>query len=139
MADLAVVGGGFLPSFKGRGSGFTWTLLRLVESGWRVRARVFHWIAGDQAPFIRREILLAHGGYPMVRLAEDWAFAARLRSLGPLAVIDQSVEVSPRRHVANGVLKTLVVTGSIEAMYRAGVSTGFLARWYRYWLPRERG
>jgi glycosyltransferase involved in cell wall biosynthesis len=139
MADTRVVGGGFLPSFTGEGKDLTWTLLRLVERAWQIRTRAFRWFAGDQAPFVRRENLLASGGYPSVRLAEDWAFAAHLRSLGPLVVIDRPVQVSPRRHVANGVVKTLVVTGSIEMMYRAGVSPGFLAWWYRYWLPRERG
>jgi glycosyltransferase involved in cell wall biosynthesis len=139
LADARIIGGGFLPTFAGDGEGLTWVLLRMVERAWQFRTRAFRWFAGDQAPFIRRETLLTNGGYPSVRLAEDWAFAAHLRSLGPLAVIEQPVRVSPRRHVANGVLKTLLVTGSIEAMYRAGVSPGFLARWYRYWLPRERG
>jgi glycosyltransferase involved in cell wall biosynthesis len=139
MLEPRVIGGGFLPSFAGDGKGLTWVLLRLVERAWQFRTRTFKWFAGDQAPFIRRTTLLANGGYPAVRLAEDWAFAAHLRSLGPLAVIEQPVRVSPRRHVANGVFKTLLVTGSVEAMYRAGVNPGFLARWYRYWLPRERG
>ena len=74
-----------------------------------------------------------------MRLAEDWAFASRLRTLGPLAVIDEPVRVSARRHVANGVLKTLVVTASVELFYRFGVNPGFLSWWYRRWLPRERG
>ena len=139
MTDSRVIGGGFLPAFAGDGESLTWTMLRLVERAWQFRTRTFRWFAGDQAPFIRRETLRANGGYPSVRLAEDWAFAAHLRSLGRLAVIDQPVQVSPRRHVANGVLKTLLVTGSVEVMYHAGVSPGFLARWYRHWLPRERG
>jgi glycosyltransferase involved in cell wall biosynthesis len=139
MSDSRVIGGGFLPSFTGDGKDLTWTMLRLVERAWQIRTRTFRWFAGDQAPFIRRHVLVARGGYPSVRLAEDWAFATHLRSLGPLAVIEPPVRVSPRRHVANGVLKTLLVTGSVEAMYHAGVSPGFLARWYRHWLPRERG
>jgi hypothetical protein len=75
----------------------------------------------------------------MVPLAEDWAFADRLRSLGRTVVIDSPVTVSARRHLANGVFKTLVVTGSVEAMYRIGVDPAFLAWWYRRWLPRARG
>jgi glycosyltransferase involved in cell wall biosynthesis len=139
MVDSRVIGGGFLPKFGGEGRDATWRLLRLVERGWQLRTRRFRWFAGDQAPFVRRGILRASGGYPLVRLAEDWAFAAHLRSLGPIVVIDQPVRVSPRRHVANGVLKTLLVTGSIEVMWRMGINPGFLAWWYRHWLPRERG
>jgi hypothetical protein len=128
------VGGGFLPTFGGVGG----PLLGGIERVWRARTRRRRWFAGDQAPFVRREAFLACGGYPSVALAEDWAFAARLRSLGPLAVIDRPATVSARRHVANGVLKTLLVTGSVEAMYRAGVDPSFLAGWYHRWLPRAR-
>jgi rSAM/selenodomain-associated transferase 2 len=141
LADPRVIGGGFLPSFarSDAGEASTSTLLRLVECAWQLRTRTFQWFAGDQAPFIRRTVLEQSGGFPRVRLAEDWAFAAHLRSLGRLAVIDEPVRVSPRRHVANGVLKTLLVTGSVEVMYWSGVNPDFLARWYQHWLPRERG
>jgi hypothetical protein len=58
--------------------------------------------------------------------------------MGRLAVIDDPALISARRHLANGVLKTLLVTGSIELMYRLGVAPSFLARWYTYWLPNAR-
>lgn len=134
LADPGVVGGGFVPSFGGAGG----RLLGGVERVWRARTRLRRWFAGDQAPFVRREAFVACGGYPMVALAEDWAFASRLRSLGRLVVIDRPVRVSARRHVANGVLKTLLVTGSVELMYRTRVDPSFLAWWYHRWLPRAR-
>ena len=46
--------------------------------------------------------------------------------------------VDARRHILNGVLKTLLVTGSIELMVQLGVNRPFLRRWYKLWLPRER-
>jgi glycosyltransferase involved in cell wall biosynthesis len=134
LADPAVVGGGFLPSFGGAGG----RLLGGIERVWRARTRLRRWFAGDQAPFIRREAFLASGGYPVTALAEDWAFASSLRALGRLAVIERPVTVSARRHVANGVLKTLLVTGSVELMYRASVDPSFLAWWYHRWLPHGR-
>lgn len=139
LVDRRVAGGGFLPAFRDTGAGLNQLALGLVERCWRFRTRRFHWFAGDQAPFIRRETFFACGGYPAVRLAEDWAFAARLRSLGRVAVIERPVQISARRHLANGVLKTLLVTGSVEVMYRAGIESAFLAWWYRRWLPRDRG
>lgn len=139
LADRSVIGGGFLPTFGGAGDGLVRTTLRFNETVWRWRTRTFHWFAGDQAPFVRRSAFEAAGGYPTIRLAEDWAFASRLRSLGKLAVIEAAIQVSARRFLANGALRTLLVTGSVEAMYRAGVEAPFLARWYHYWLPRERG
>jgi len=138
LENPTVIGGGFLPAFDRTGDGRARLALGLVERGWRYRSRTFRWFAGDQAPFIRRAAFFACGGYPAVRLAEDWAFAARLRSIGPVVVIDRPVGISPRRHLANGVLKTLFVTGSVEVMYRAGIESAFLARWYRHWLPRDR-
>ncbi|HEX5415454.1 MAG TPA: glycosyltransferase family 2 protein [Chloroflexota bacterium] len=135
----AVVGGGFLPRFADTEAGSAPLTLRLIERAWRARTTAFRWFAGDQAPFVRRAAFVSCGGYPEIRLAEDWAFARRLRALGQLVVIDQPVRVSARRHLSNGVLKTLLVTGSIEVMFRAGVEPAFLAWWYRRWLPRERG
>ena len=139
MADPTVAGGGFLPSFAGAGTGLARLALAANERVWQWRTRQFRWFAGDQAPFVRRALLVAAGGYPTIPLAEDWAFASRLRSLGPLVVVERPAVVSARRHLANGPIKTLLVTGTIEAMYRAGVDSPFLARWYRHWLPRERG
>jgi rSAM/selenodomain-associated transferase 2 len=138
LRDCAVVGGGFLPSFDCVVDGLEGVTLRAVQRAWRIRTRSCRWFAGDQAPFIRRDVFLACGGYPEVALAEDWAFASVLRFRGPVAVIEQPVLVSARRHLRNGVLTTLLVTASVEAMYRAGVSPAFLARWYRWWLPRGR-
>jgi hypothetical protein len=61
-----------------------------------------------------------------------------MRKLGQLAVIREPVRVHCRRHLQNGVLKTLLVTGSVELMYRMGADRSFLRDWYRTWLPRER-
>lgn len=138
LADAEVVGGGFVATFGGAGRGVSRILLRLDELVWATRTRLFRWFAGDQAPFIRREAFLASGGYPPIRLAEDWALADRLRGLGRLAVIKQPVTVSPRRFLANGVLKTIVVTLAVEMMYRIGASPRLLLWWYRRWLPHER-
>jgi hypothetical protein len=138
LADRRIVGGGFLPAFAGERPGVARISLGVVERVWQARTRALRWFAGDQAPFVRRAALRARGGYPTQPLAEDWAFADRLRALGPLAVVEPPVLVSARRHVRNGVVKTLLVTGSVEVMYRAGADPAFLARWYRRWLPRAR-
>jgi glycosyltransferase involved in cell wall biosynthesis len=138
LADAEVVGGGFVATFGGAGRGLSRILLRLDELVWATRTRLFRWFAGDQAPFVRREAFLASGGYPPIRLAEDWALADLLRGLGRLAVIKQPVTVSPRRFLANGVLKTIAVTLSVEMMYRIGASPRLLRWWYRRWLPHER-
>jgi len=138
LAAPGVVGGGFLPTFGGAGSGLDRLTLGGIERVWRARTRLGRWFAGDTAPFVRRTLFARAGGYPIQPLAEDWAFAARLRGLGRLAVIERPVLVDARRHLANGPLKTLLVTGSVEAMYHLGVPPAYLAWWYRRWLPRAR-
>lgn len=138
LAEPQIIGGGFMPVFHGATSGSGRLMLGLVERAWRARTRIFHWFAGDVAPFIRTAVFRQGGGYPTASFAADWDFAAHLRRLGRLAIIREPVRVDCRRHVYNGVLKTLLVTGSLEVMYRMGVDRAFLRDWYRRWLPRER-
>jgi glycosyltransferase involved in cell wall biosynthesis len=138
LADPQLIGGGFLPAFCGPVPDSERLMLALIERVWKMRTRVFHWFAGDTAPFIRRDQFWRCGGYPPACFASDWDFADRMRRRGRLAVIREPVHVHCRRHVSNGVLKTLLVTGSVELMYRMGADRGFLRKWYRTWLPRER-
>lgn len=138
MRDSAANGGGFLPRFVGEAHGLQRWMLRFVERVWRKRTKSFAWFAGDTAPFIRASVLASVGGYPMTGFASDWDFAAMLRGLGQLAVIEGPVLVDARRHLLNGVLTTLIVTGTIEAMYRLGINRPFLRRWYKLWLPKDR-
>lgn len=136
-----VVGGGFVPKFSqlarpARQSNNI--ALTAVERLWQKRTRRLTWFAGDTAPFIRTKHFVAAGGYPNSSFASDWDWAWQLKTLGPLAVIRETVLVDPRRHLYNGVIKTLLVTGSVELMYHLGVNRIFLRNWYRKWLPRER-
>ena len=138
LSEPDIVGGGFVPAFARSAHSAQRLMLKLVERGWQTRTRVFCWFAGDTAPFVRTEAFTRSGGYPATSFASDWDFAAQLRKLGRLAVIREPVCVDSRRHIYNGVLKTLLVTGSIELMYQLGADRDFLRDWYRRWLPRER-
>lgn len=138
LRDPAITGGGFVPKFSPAAPGAQAWMLAIVERFWQNRTRRFAWFAGDTAPFIRAGAFTRMGGYPPASFASDWDFAGQLRALGPLAVIREPVIVDSRRHIHNGVLKTLLVTGSIELMYRLGAGRNFLRGWYRWWLPRER-
>jgi len=138
LAEPHIVGGGFLPTFHGPVPNSERIVLALVERAWRARTCTFRWFAGDTAPFIRADVFRRGGEYPSTCFASDWDFAAHLRRLGRLAVIREPVRVNCRRHVYNGVLKTLFVTGSLEVMYRIGADRAFMRDWYRRWLPRER-
>jgi hypothetical protein len=138
LAEPQFIGGGFLPTFYGPVPESERLMLALVERVWQLRTRAFRWFAGDTAPFIRTEVFRRSGGYSSACFASDWDFAERMRKLGRLALINEPVRVHCRRHVSNGVVKTLLVTGSVELMYRLGADRVFLRDWYRKWLPRER-
>lgn len=138
LANPDITGGGFVPAFRNIEPPSEHRLLKWVERMWQFRTRRFCWFAGDTAPFIRADVFRQCGGYSTASFASDWDFAGQLRRLRRLVVIDQAVGVDCRRHIYNGVLKTLLVTGSVEFMYRIGVSRVFLRAWYRSWLPHER-
>jgi glycosyltransferase involved in cell wall biosynthesis len=137
-ADPRIVGGGFVPAFIGPAPALERLMLKAVQRVWQTRTRAFGWFAGDTAPFIRAALFRQCGGYPTTVFAPDWDFAKKLRALGPRAVIAEPVGVDSRRHVFNGVLKTLCVTGLVEALYRLGADRARLRRIYQKWLPRER-
>jgi glycosyltransferase involved in cell wall biosynthesis len=138
LADPQLIGGGFLPAFYGSVPDSERLMLALIERVWKTRTRIFHWFAGDTAPFIRRDVFWRYGGYPPASFASDWDFAEQMCRWGRLAVIREPVRVHCRRHISNGVLKTLLVTGSVELMYHMRADRGFLRNWYQTWLPRER-
>ena len=138
LTPPAVVGGGFVPQFSRPAQALRNRALSLVEWMWQRRTRRFTWFAGDTSPFVRTKTFAAAGGYPTTSFASDWDWAWKVKRLGQLSAICEPVIVDSRRHIYNGVVKTLLVTGSIELMYHLGVNRIFLRNWYRKWLPRER-
>ena len=138
LTPPTVVGGGFVPRFTRPAHPPNNVALSVVERIWQKRTSRLTWFAGDTAPFVRAQNFAAAGGYPTTSFASDWDWAWKLKILGPLAVIREAALVDSRRHIYNGVVKTLLVTGSVELMYHLGVNRTFLRNWYRKWLPRER-
>lgn len=125
LASPSTVGGAFR----------TWTvadrptllgpLLHLAD----LRSRYTSLPYGDQAPFVRREVFEALGGFPEQPLMEDLELSLRLRRLGAIARVPARVRVSGRRFIARPVFFTAVVN-VFPALYRLGVSAELLARWY---------
>jgi rSAM/selenodomain-associated transferase 2 len=125
LRDITVVGGGFWKVFRDpplllRGARFKcW--LRLVF-GRR--------ILGDQAMFIRRQVLEQIGGIPDMDLMEDFELSRRLRQVGRLALAEATVTTSARRFSKLGVLRTYVRMARVTAGYRAGTPAQALRRMY---------
>lgn len=77
----------------------------------RVRWRTRTWWAcglsfGDQAQFATRRILERLGGVALDGRPEDMDLALRLRSAGPVSLLDDAVTTSARRLLQRGVLRT---------------------------------
>lgn len=138
LDDPTMVGGGFLPRYDCPVRPLRGLTLELVERSWQSQTRLWHWFAGDTAPFIRTAAFWHAGGYPPARFASDWDFAQQLQRLGRLAIIQAPVEVDCRRLVQNGVLKTYVMTALIGLLYYMQVDRAQLSKLYRTCLPRER-
>ena len=125
LRDNHVAGGGFWKRFRDAsplllGSRFK-CAIRLCCGG-----RVL----GDQAMFIRREVLEAIGGVPDMPLMEEFELCRRLRMAGRLALADATVTTSARRFAKHGVLRTYLRMWRVTWQYRLGTPPQDLRRIY---------
>lgn len=125
LRDAMVVGGGFWKIFR-QGS------ILLLGSRWKcgVRFYVGRRIAGDQAMFIRREVLEAVGGVPDMPLMEEFELCRRLHKVGRLALADATIVTSARRFAKLGVIRTYLRMWRVATLYRLGTSPHDLRRLY---------
>jgi rSAM/selenodomain-associated transferase 2 len=120
-----VVAGGFWKAFRN-----PHPLMR--GSRWRCALRLWLGgrIMGDQAMFVRREILEQVGGVPDVPLMEEFELCRRLRRVGRLALAKATVTTSARRFHQHGVLRTYWRMWSITVRYWLGASPQELRKRY---------
>ncbi len=126
LRDRRVVAGGFWKEFR-QGSP-----LLLLGSKWKCAVRFYigRRIAGDQAIFVRRDILEAIGGVPDMALMEEFELCRRLRKMGRLALADATVVTSARRFAKHGVVRTYLRMWKVATLYRLGKSPVELRRLY---------
>jgi rSAM/selenodomain-associated transferase 2 len=125
LADPGVAGGFFDLRFDER----TFAL-RFVEWGARLRVALFSLPYGDQAIFVRREVLEEIGGVPMVPLMEDLDLVQAIKTKGKLARVPLPVVTSARRYRAGGVLSTMLRHWLALIAWRLGIDRRRVARWY---------
>ena len=125
LRDVSVVGGGYWKTFRG-GS------LLLLGSRFKCATRLYLWgrVMGDQAMFIRREVLEAIGGVPGVPLMEEFELCRELKKRGRLALADATIETSARRFAKRGVVRTYGRMGWVTLRYWMGAELGELRRIY---------
>jgi rSAM/selenodomain-associated transferase 2 len=101
LHDQRVVGGGFWKIFREP----HW-LMRGSRFKCAVRFCLFRRFMGDQAIFVRREILKEVGGIPDVPLMEEFELCRALQRKGKLVLANAVVQTSARRFLERGVLRT---------------------------------
>jgi hypothetical protein len=62
---------------------------------------------------------------------EDMEILARLRSHGRLALLDEEVITSTRRHRRNGWVRTIGTVWILTLLHRLGVSGQAMSQWYK--------
>ena len=81
---------------------------RWIEFWVALRVRWLGLPYGDQAIFVRRDVLERMGGVPSVPIMEDLDLVRGIRRAGRLARVDAPVTTSARRYRTRGFLRTLV-------------------------------
>lgn len=105
-------------------------LFRLIERMMNWRSALSGIVTGDQAMFVRRDVYRLLGGFAPIALMEDVEFSARLKWVGKPARLRGPVVASARRWEERGVVRTILLMWALRFMFRLGVSSERLARWY---------
>jgi len=126
LRDPLVVAGGFWKYFR------EYPHPILYGSRWRCGFRLVfsRWIAGDQALFVRREVLEEVGGVPDLELMEEVRLCELLRPKGRLALAGEKISTSARRFAKFGTLRTLWLMNVLLWKYRRGTPPNELRKLY---------
>jgi len=122
--DPAVAGGCFRLRFDASGPG-----LRIVEWGVRLRVALFGLPYGDQALFVRRDVLDAMGGVPQVPIMEDLDLAREMKRRGRLVRLPLAVKTAARRYRGR-VFRQMLLNWVALLGWRLGLDRERLAAWY---------
>jgi rSAM/selenodomain-associated transferase 2 len=126
LEQPTVVAGAFRLRFDDAGLAF-----RILEWGVRLRVALFSLPYGDQAIFVRRDVLEDVGGVPRVSFLEDLDLMRALKRRGRVVVSPLSATTSARRYRQHGTLRTLARNLLAVAAWSAGVERTRLAGWLR--------
>lgn len=104
--------------------------LRWLERGVLWRSKYLQMPYGDQALFMRSETFKEIGGFPDIPVMEDVMLVKKLRSVGRIVTLEESVETSARRWRNLGILRTTSVNLTARMLHFLGVSPERIARFY---------
>ncbi len=117
LRDGKTVAGAFRLRIDSKGGRF-----RLIERAAALRCRALGLIYGDQALFVRKESFLRAGGFMSLPLMEDIDCVKRLRRLGKVVLLKESVLTSPRRWRRAGTIRNTLRNALVLSLYFLGAS-----------------
>lgn len=104
--------------------------LKMVAAGINFRCRLGKAATGDQGIFVRRRVFEQVGGCPDWPLFEDVDLVRRIKKVGNFAILRSKLLVSPRRHLARGVFRTVLLIYALRLAFWLGVSPFTLKKWF---------
>ncbi|MBL8189938.1 MAG: TIGR04283 family arsenosugar biosynthesis glycosyltransferase [Acidobacteria bacterium] len=117
LVDASIAGGCFQIRFPAEAT----ASLRAVAWGINLRTRLFQTATGDQAIFVRRIMFNELGGYETFPLMEDIALFNKLKKRGKVVILNEQVEISPRRWLKFGVWRTVLLMYALRFGYWLGI------------------
>jgi rSAM/selenodomain-associated transferase 2 len=112
--------------------------LKLVAAGINFRSRMAQEGTGDQGIFIRRSVFEQVGGCPDWPVFEDVELVRRIKKVAKFAILRSLLLVSPRRHLARGVFRTVLLIYWLRVAFWLGVSPFTLKKWFDDSRPTAR-
>ncbi|MCC4309382.1 MAG: TIGR04283 family arsenosugar biosynthesis glycosyltransferase [Alcanivorax sp.] len=108
-------------------------LFPVIGHAMNLRSRWTGIATGDQGIFVRRELFLELGGFPLQPLMEDVALSTRLRGRARPVCLRPRLVADSRRWEENGVLRTTVLMWQLRWRYWRGEDPARLHRdYYRH-------
>ncbi|MDE2806614.1 MAG: TIGR04283 family arsenosugar biosynthesis glycosyltransferase [Gemmatimonadota bacterium] len=104
---------------------------RLIESGQRLRERLYGLVYGDQGLLIRRDRFAEVGGYPDEPIMEDVILNRRLRQTGQFVPLAGRLATSSRRYEEEGRIRAWLRNTRTIIRFLSGTDPSVLARGYR--------
>ena len=121
-----VVGGSFRLSVRDASWGLKW-----IAATSNARARYLRTPYGDQALFVRRSAFEKLGGFPEIPFMEDVALVRKLKRLGKLVCVNETVTTGARHWQQLGSVRTTLLNWSMVTLYLLGVPAERLEPYYR--------
>ena len=127
LASSHNVGGRFDVRFP-QDHGYAWMVSRMMNH----RSRLSGMCTGDQAIFVRRSVFESMGGFADIPLMEDLEFSRRLKRMGTIVALKDTVTTSFRRWEQQGPMQTIIRMWTLRFLYWLGWDPQRLHQYYSH-------